>query len=244
MPYYFFIKRDESICLKLQLIMIKREIEYYLTLNLLPLPIDQRYNDSDMIKLLQKQKLIVMNIKGKIVTLRAMTSKDMSMICDMFNDPEIENLVVGWAFPISLEQQQKWFETHLYDPNNFRFVIETEEDGAVGVATLTDIDWKNRKAIHGIKLANKERRAKGIGTDTVMAIMRYAFDELLLHRLDGSWFETNIPSQRLYTKCGWQVEGIHKEYIFKRGEYRDLVFVRILESEYRDLVSRNHYWDK
>ena len=29
-------------------------LEYYLTLNLLPLPIDQRYNDSDMIKLLQK----------------------------------------------------------------------------------------------------------------------------------------------------------------------------------------------
>lgn len=53
------------------------------------------------------------------------------------------------------------------------------------MATLRDIDWKNRKAHHGMKLANKERRGKGIGTDTVMAIMRYAFDELGLNRLDG-----------------------------------------------------------
>ena len=183
-----------------------------------------------------------MNIKGKIVTLRAMTKADMQMICNMFNDPEIENLVVGWAFPISMEQQEKWFESHINDDRNFRFVIETEEDGAVGIVTLTDIDWKNRRATHGIKLANKEKRTKGIGTDTVMAIMRYAFDELQLHRLDGSWFDSNIPSQRLYTKCGWKVEGVHKEYIFKRGQYRDLVFVRILESEYRDLISTNHYW--
>ena len=53
-----------------------------------------------------------MNIKGKIVTLRAITQNDLQLICDMFNDPELENLVVGWAFPISIEQQKKWFENH------------------------------------------------------------------------------------------------------------------------------------
>ena len=51
-----------------------------------------------------------MNIKGKIVTLRQMARDDMQMICDMFNDPELENLVVGWAFPLSIEQQQQWLD--------------------------------------------------------------------------------------------------------------------------------------
>lgn len=36
-----------------------------------------------------------MNIKGKKVTLRQMSLADMEMICDMFNDPELEDLVVG-----------------------------------------------------------------------------------------------------------------------------------------------------
>ena len=102
---------------------------------------------------------------------------------------------------------------------------------------------KNRRASHGIKIANKERRAKGVGTDTVMAIMRYVFDELGLHRLDTSWFDSNVASKTLYTKCGWKVEGVKREYIFKRGQWRDLTVVGILESDYRELISNNHYWD-
>lgn len=184
-----------------------------------------------------------MNIQGKIVTLRAMRNEDMHMICDMFNDPELENLVVGWAFPLSYEQQQAWFEKHFLDNNNFRFIIETPEDGAVGIATLTDIDWKNRRATHGIKLANKKNRTKGVGTDSVMAIMRFAFDELGLHRLDGSWFESNVASKGLYTKCGWKAEGIRRDYIYKRGEWRDLTVVGVTENDYRKLISENHYWE-
>lgn len=185
-----------------------------------------------------------MNIYGKKVLLRAMEKSDCEMVRKMFNDPEIENLVVGWAFPISQYAQEKWLEIHYGDQNSFRFVIETKEDGPVGIATLTDIDWKNRRATHGIKLATKERRTKGIGTDSVMAIMRYAFDELGLHRLDGSWFDTNAASKGLYKKCGWVEEGIKREYIYKKGKFRNLTVVGILASEYYDLIKRNHYWDE
>ena len=185
-----------------------------------------------------------MNIYGKKVVLRAMELSDCKMIRQMFNDPEIEDMVVGWAFPVSDYAQVKWLESHYNDQRNLRFVIETPEDGAVGIATLMDIDWKNRRADHGIKLSSKERRTKGIGTDAVMAVMRYAFDELGLHRLEGSWFETNAASIGLYKKCGWVEEGIRREYVYKRGCYRDLTVVGILASEYYELVKRNRYWDE
>ena len=184
-----------------------------------------------------------MNIKGKRVTLRAMEREDCEMIREMFNDPEIENLVVGWAFPVSKYAQEKWFEAHYNDNTNFRFVIETEEEGAVGIATLTGIDWKNRRATHGIKLKNIKYRSKGIGTDAVMAIMRYAFDELQLNRLDGSWFADNLPSKRMYMKCGWAEEGVRRSYIYKGGKYRDLVITGILAEDYYALIEREHYWD-
>lgn len=184
-----------------------------------------------------------MNIKGKIVTLRAMSQNDLEMICDMFNDPELENFVVGWAFPLSYEQQAQWFEKNMNDQKNFRFVIETPNDGAVGIATLTNIDWKNRTATHGIKLANKKNRTKGIGTDTVMAIMRYAFEELGLHRLDGSWFDENVASKGLYKKCGWKEEGVKRSCVFKHGVWRDLTIVGALESDYREAVERLKYWE-
>lgn len=184
-----------------------------------------------------------MNIKGNIVTLRAIEKSDLELMREMFNDPELEENVVGWAFPISQYQQEQWYLSHIGDNSNLRFIIETKEDGAVGLATLTEIDWKNRKAMHGIKLANRKNRAKGIGTDTVMAIMRYAFEELQLNRLDGAWFEHNIPSQNLYKKCGWQEEGKRRNYIFKSGIYHDLIIVGVLKEDYEKLIEKNKYWD-
>ena len=184
-----------------------------------------------------------MEIKGKFVTLRAPRREDMQLICDMFNDPELENCVVGWAFPLSIEQQNAWFDKNMGDPNNLRFIIDTPEDGPVGVATLTNIDWKNRRASHGIKLATMENRTKGIGTDAVMALQRYVFDELCFHRLESARFEFNIRSEKLFKKCGWKDEGLKRDCIFKKGEWRNLVIMGVLESDYREAVKKLHYWD-
>ena len=183
-----------------------------------------------------------MNIYGKKVILRAMELEDCEFVRDMFNNPEIENLVVGWALPLSKYSQAKWFEQN-YNSRDYRFIIDTKENGPLGVATLTDIDWKNKMAYHGIKLSNKDMRGKGYGTDTVMAIMRYAFDELGLNRLNGAWFPENIASKTMYMKCGWKEEGIRRNYIYKHGKYRDLLETGILASEYYELITKNRYWD-
>lgn len=184
-----------------------------------------------------------MNIYGKKVILRAMEPSDCEFVREMFNDPEMEKLVVGWAFPLSLYAQQKWYENH-YNDDNFRFIIEDKECGVVGIATLIDIDWKNRMAQHGIKIGNKALRGKGIGTDAVMAIMRYAFDELGMNRLNSSWFPDNLPSKNMYMKCGWKEEGVRRNYIYKNGRYHDLIETGILAEEYYELVRKNGYWDK
>lgn len=183
-----------------------------------------------------------MNIKGKKVTLRAMEMKDCEMVREMFNDPDMEDMVVGWSFPLSQYAQEQWFVQNYNNQNSFRFVIETEEDGAIGIATLINIDWKNRRAEHGMKLVKVDNRSKGLGTDTVMAIMRYAFDELNLHRLEGSWFDDNVASKKLYKKCGWVEEGIKRQYVYKKGCYRDLTVVGILAEEYYKLLEENNYW--
>ncbi|MGG7151286.1 GNAT family N-acetyltransferase [Clostridium neonatale] len=184
-----------------------------------------------------------MNIKGKVVTLRAIEKGDLELMRSMLNDPEIEKMVTGWAFPLSSYEQNEWYEKNINNNNSLRFIIEIENLGSVGLVTLTDIDWKNRKAFHGLKLANNMNRKKGIGTDSVMAIMRYAFDELQLNRLDGSWLEYNIVSQKLYEKCGWKIEGRYRKYIYKNGKYNDLLIGGILQEDYKKLIMNNHYWE-
>lgn len=183
-----------------------------------------------------------MNIKGKLITLRAIEYEDLDFMRSMLNDQEIEDQVVGWSFPVSRYMQNKWFEGQLENKDNMRFIIEYDKT-PIGLATLHSIDWKNRVAVHGIKIAKRENRGKSVGTDTVMSIMRYAFDELGLHRLEASWLSTNPVSPALFKKCGWTFEGIKRECVYKNARYIDLAFAGITDEEYRKAINKTRYWD-
>lgn len=172
-----------------------------------------------------------MNIKGNKVVLRFIEPQDLEAIREMTNDPEQERMIVGWSFPAAVKHQEDWYQRVLADRNNFRFAIEFE-DKFVGLSTLTNIDWKNSSAHHGIRLTLDAPKGQGIGTDAVFATMRYAFEELHLNRLYGSILDYNTASWKLYTKCGWKSEGVYKQSVFKNGEYHDESPVAILQSEY------------
>lgn len=185
-----------------------------------------------------------MNIKGKFVTLRAMEIEDLELLRTMINDPEMESMVGGYSLPVSTLQQEQWIINNGNTSMNIRLIIETEDDGAVGLANIVNIDWKNRTAFHGIKIANRKFRSKGIGTDAVMAVMKYAFEELQLNRLDGTILEYNKLSKILYCdKCGWIIEGVKRQAVFKANEYHNELMVGILKKEYEDLIEKNNYWD-
>lgn len=175
-----------------------------------------------------------MNLTGNIVTLRAIEIDDMDFLKEMLNDEELERNVVGWAFPISSYEQENWYKNNISNKSNIRYIVEADQK-RIGLATLTDIDWKNRKAMHGIKLCNEDFRGKGYGTDIVKTIMKYAFEELQLNRLYGSILDYNIASQKLYKKCGWKVEGIQKDSVFKNNAYHDEIMVGILKKDYEEL---------
>lgn len=172
-------------------------------------------------------------INGKQIYLRAMEPEDMDCFWDMINDPSVSHNVVGWSFPVSKHEQMQWYERAVGDKRNLRFtVVLKEADLPVGMVTLSSLDWQNRSATHGIKLHPDCPKGKGIATDAVMTLMQYAFEEVGLHRLDGSWIDFNEPSRKLYEKCGWSVEGVKKEAIYRDGKYHDLIIVGILKEDY------------
>lgn len=183
-----------------------------------------------------------MNIYGEKVVLRAIEYDDIEMLRETTNDPNTERMIGGWSFPISKENQKKWYDAITNDSNNLRFVIQTlDSNEAIGMVNLVNIDWKNRSAFHGIRLCPNAPKRRGYGTDAVLALMRYAFEELQLVRLDGSWVENNESSIHLYEKLGWKIEGKKSKAKFTRGKYYDVYFGGILKDEYYS-IKRTLNW--
>lgn len=185
-----------------------------------------------------------MTIAGKLVRLRAIEEDDLPALHEWANDPEIAHLLAGWHFPYSRDSQQRWFSSLKDDGLNQRWAIDVPEAGLVGTANLVDIDWQNRHAFHGMLLGPSKVRRRGLGVDTIMAVMRYAFDELNLARLDGAMIEYNAASIGVYTgKCGWKEEGRMRNWFFRHGRYWDRVVVGVTNEDYRGLLDRTGYWE-
>lgn len=186
-----------------------------------------------------------MYLYGKKVKLRAMEEEDSEMFRELTNSPDFEKMVIGWSFPVSKKNQAEWFANCKNDPSKLRYVIETEEDGAVGMLGLRDIDWKNGVASGlGMRIAKKELRGRGLATDACMTLMRYAFNELRLNRLNERALSYNKPSLRVLEKVGFKIEGVQRQAIYKNGQFNDLVMMGCLKSDYEELIAANHYWDE
>ena len=184
-----------------------------------------------------------MNIKGKFVTLKAIEVEDLDVLNVWGNEPEIQYMLGGWHFPTSKNDIQKWFSSMSVSSLNQRYSIHTDDLGLIGTANLVDIDWKNKNAFHGMLLGDKEVRGKGYAVDTVMAVMKYAFEELGLNRLDGSMIEYNEASLKMYLgKCGWKEEGRQRNWYFRKNKFWDRILVGITKEDYFELISNNNYW--
>lgn len=186
-----------------------------------------------------------MNIKGKLVTLRAIELDDLDLLVKWSNSPELWHNLVGWHFPYSKISTEAYIRNidHASMKNQV-FAIEANDIGLIGTYSLTDIDWKNKSANNGIMLGDIDTRGKGYALDAAMTFMRYAFKELGLNRLGAEILEYNGSSLGLSTKkCGWQIEGTKAEATYRNGKYHDQVLIGITHQQYDEFMKNNNYWN-
>lgn len=175
-----------------------------------------------------------MNILNEEIVLRAVEQEDIQLLKDLINDPEIENMVVGWSFPVSTHQQINWINSISSDQRNIRFIIDIHKVGAIGLASLTNIDFKNGTATVNIKLRKESNiRKKGTGYKVINMLINYGFNQLNLNCLVANILSYNTASQKLFEKCGFVSEGILRNRVYKNGDYQDLISYSLLRSEYK-----------
>ncbi|GGJ68419.1 hypothetical protein GCM10007111_32730 [Virgibacillus kapii] len=62
--------------------------------------------------------------------------------------------------------------------------------------------------------------------------MTYAFLEMNLHRISLRVFSFNHRAVHLYEKLGFKHEGTTRQYLFRNGNWHDLLHKGILQSEF------------
>ena len=176
-----------------------------------------------------------MNIVYGCATLRAIEEKDFDLLFEMINSPEIESTSGGWNFPISSHEQRRWMTEFKNSNSCLRLMIELENGYTIGMTGLNNIDWKNRVAEINYKISpSLTGRIRGDMFDACMGLLRYAFLEMGMNRIEGFTYTDNVFSLKLVRKLGFKEEGILRKRVYKNGQFCDQVAVALLRDEFID----------
>ena len=181
-------------------------------------------------------------LQGKFVKIRTMEEADLSAVKAINDDPAVRANVVGWGWPTSMSEMQRW-HAGSQGGHTHRWVVEDEAERVIGVTGLWDVDMQSRHAMTALKLGGRnEVRGRGLGSDAIKLVMAWAFYDLGLNRLYGSILANNVASQRAYVdKCGWSHEGVSREHVWRHGSFVDLLHVGVLKSDFDKLDDAQDY---
>jgi RimJ/RimL family protein N-acetyltransferase len=173
-------------------------------------------------------------IEGALVNLRAYEASDAAAWTRWYNDGEvIEHL--SWRYPLSLAAEESFLAQRTSAPLDYGttlFAIETKEGEHIGGINFNLIFPESRKARLGITIGEKEYWSKGYGTDAMLTMLRFGFDEMNLHRIDLTVAEGNARAIACYRKCGFVEEARMRQYHYTGGRYVDWLVMGILRDEF------------
>lgn len=113
-------------------------------------------------------------------------------------------------------------------------VCRTDQQQAIGTASIRSIDMKHRVAETGMGLIYPEDRGQGLGHEIKELILDFAFDVMGLHAIRCTIDSRNERSQRSVEKSGYTHVGhLTADIPVGIGEYADTVIYQLLASEWR-----------
>ena len=117
---------------------------------------------------------------GKLVRLREYKEDDIKLAQEYLNNYEIKQYMFpAVPFPLTLNDEKKWFEKLSSLDNNYNFAIETlKENKYIGGCGLKNLDWKNSHVEVGIFIGLEEYHNKGYGTDAMKILINFIFTEM------------------------------------------------------------------
>ncbi len=172
-------------------------------------------------------------LENETVLMRPLEARDSSAILDLAAAPEIA---------------ANTFVPHPYPPEAAsEFIQKGQEGWRSGEAYVFGIIEKSSQRFSGcmgIHPAPEHNRAevgywiglpfwgRGLATAALRLLLQFGFETLKLNRVEAGHFDYNPASGRVMQKAGMRREGLRRQYVLHREEYKDLVWYAIVREDY------------
>ena len=117
----------------------------------------------------------------------------------------------------------------------FWTIADAKTDKLIGSIGLSSWNFLNRRAELSYDLSY-EYWGQGIATKAISNVLKIAFNDMMLYRIECRTMEKNIVSQHLLNKFKFQKEGVLRGYRIIRGKPEDIYMYSLMKIDYPELL--------
>lgn len=166
--------------------------------------------------------------------LRWIERDEAGALFDIFGDPHVCRYWSREALPdvTAAQALQREIEGLFADRSLLQWgIAERTTDALIGTCTLAGMSPEHGRAEVGFAL-RQDVWGRGYATEALGALVRLAFTDLRLRRLDADADPRNVASIRVLERVGFRREGLQRERHVMNGEVQDAVLFGLLRREW------------
>lgn len=159
--------------------------------------------------------------------------QDLSKYYQWLHDREVTRYLENRFFPKSLSEIREYISEKNRNPICLLLGmhLKFDRDTWIGNIKLEPIEWIHSRGEIGIMIGEKSCWGERYGSEAIVALRNYAFDELGLMRLTAGCYAQNEGSEGAFRNAGFQVEGRYRNHIWCEGKFHDEILFGILKED-------------
>lgn len=167
--------------------------------------------------------------------LRWLDEHDVADLFAIFSDPQVMRYwsSAPWTDEAAGAELVESVRSHFAAGSLYQWgIAHRSDDAIIGTCTLANVDAQNRRAEIGFILRH-DHWGQGYMFEALCTLLRFAFGQLALHRMEADVDPRNEASIRLLERLGFQREGYLRERWIVGEEINDTIFYGLLQREWQ-----------
>ncbi len=172
-------------------------------------------------------------LKARRIYLRVLRPSDVNAAyCRWMNDPLVIQYLESRFQKADKTSIRNFVRSVNLDSVSCLFGIRINETHQhIGNVKLGPLDIHHRRSEIGILIGETSFWGKGYASEAISLIVKFALEDLGLHKLTAGCYAPNEGSVGLFKKCGFSVDGIRKAHCFYDGDFVDAIQFGLIRTD-------------